>query len=376
MADRVVIVDVRRAAEALRPRDIKQMCGRAGRMHGQEEANVHVILGNDDLMSWKNKFEDNSSYETRSTLSDVSTFAFHAISQIVRGTIHNKETFLGWYDNTLDRFQKQSRSEEIPKYEDVAQELHDTGAAEYDSITGEIKAKPLGKICAAYYFSPYDVRDWFSNITALHKRDLLYHDVCQAWAIANTYMAQEWDSESIRSHTIDLCEAVLGRGLNIRKGTISRLLAVHCALMGRNPRVELPCFYSVKMDLPRIFAALRAMTKCCRRIWGDLGWFINNLEMRYQYGVPTRLTRLVALPGIGKTVAKQLNENFDISSEKDLVEKMDFIRDESSPGVKRALTNYKKSKSLPKNDDEDGGSEISYEVKESRRKRRGKDEYD
>jgi len=372
MADRVIIVDVRRAGSSLRPRDTKQMAGRAGRMHGQDEADVHIVLANDDAIIWKKKFSDDSSYETRSTLNDISTFAFHVISQVVRKIIYDKKSFLNWYDFTLDKFQRTSRGEKIPVYEDIAQELHDTGSAEFDPETGKIKAKPLGKICAAFYFSPYDVRDWFSNISTLHKKDLLFNDYCQAWAIANLYMAQEWDSEMVRSQATTLCENIIGRGLSIREGSISRLLAVHCALMGRNPRVELPCFYSVKSDMPRMFAAISAMCNCCRRMWGDMSGFVNALEMRYKYGVPTKLTRLVGISGIGKTVAKHLYEDFDITSEKDFVEKIDMIYSEGSPSVKRAITHYKKAK-LTEKKDEEGDSTVSYKGK--KRRSRGRDEF-
>jgi len=202
MADRVIIFDVRRAAESLRARDIKQMCGRAGRAHGQVgDANVHIVLTNEDAYIWKKKFEDDASYEVRSTLNNIETFAFHVISQVVRENITDKESFEYWYDRTLDKFQRIARKEPVPVYEDIAKELHETGSAEFNEETGTIKPRPLGKICAAFYFSPYDVRDWFNNITVLFKKDLLYNDVCQAWALSNVTSAKEWDSDIIKKHT-------------------------------------------------------------------------------------------------------------------------------------------------------------------------------
>jgi hypothetical protein len=371
VADRVIIVDVKRANEDLRARDILQMCGRVGRKHGNDAADAHFIVLNDDLQKWKNKIENPNSYEIRSNLNDVSTFVFHVINHIVKGIIKDEKTFYLWYNRTLDKFQREARGEPLPKYQDIALELHSIGSAEYNEETGEIKAKSLGKICAAYYFSPYDIRDWFRNICELHRRDLFFNDAAQAWALSNIYSATEWDSESIKTHTEHITEQLEMHRLPIMKGISARLLATDCVLNGRNPRCDLPIFYSVKNDLSRILTAWEAIGRISKKILGNIHFFIETLKLRHKYGVPTKYTKLISLPGIGKTTAKVLYDSYSIKTPAELNSKIDFVYENCSSGIKRSLTNYKK---YLESGSDLGKEKISYKESE-KRPREGKDEF-
>ena len=344
MADRVIIFDVRRANEQLKPRDVQQMMGRAGRMHSQDSADVHLVLSVGDMIRWKKILNDPASYEVRSNFNDVSVFAFHVISQIVRGSISDAATFSDWYDHTFDKFQRENRGEEVPSFVDIAKELHGTGAANFNEEAGTIEAKPLGKICSAYYFSPYDVRDWFVNINILHKKDLLWHDSCHAWALANINSAKEWENETLKSHALSVSEQIESRGLKIKNGVLARLIATNCVLFGRRPRFDLPVFYSVKNDMSRILMAISAICNVSKRIWGDLTDFVETLKTRCKYGVPSNLTKLVQMHGIGKSTASILYNDFDVKSEKELLERMESIKEDAPASIKRALTKYKKSK--------------------------------
>jgi len=370
LADRVIILDVRRANEELRPRDIQQMIGRAGRKHGGETADVHFVLQNMDVHRWKSKLDNPGSYEIRSNLNDVSIFAFHVISHIVRGLITDKESFYGWYDRTLDKFQRQSRGEESPKYEDVAKELHSTGSAEYNEETGKIKPKPLGKICAAYYFSPYDVRDWFKNICELHRRDLMFNDAAQAWALANIESAMEWDNDILRKNAESINDQILVNRLPVRKGITAKLLATDCALSGKRPRCDLPVFYSVKNDMARVLTAWEAIGKVSKRALGDITSFVETMQIRQKHGVPTRYTRLIKLPGIGKTTARTLCDSYDVQTPAELKAQFDFVYEHASSGVKRSLTNYKKHLEKTSSSKEE---KLSY--KSGKRTREGRDEF-
>jgi len=370
VADRVIVLDVRRANEQIKPRDVLQMCGRAGRMHSQEDADVHLVMCHDDMVRWKKLISDPSAYEIKSNFNDVSTFSFHVISQIVRGDIYDAESFASWYNLTLDRFQREKRGEKIPSFDEIAKELHETGSASYDEKSGKIEAKPLGKICAAYYFSPYDVRDWFTNINRLHKKDLLWNDSCHAWALSNIKSAQEWENDLIRSNCAGVTEQIESRGLKIRKGVLARLLATDCVLNGRRPRCDLPIFYSVKNDMSRILMAIEAICSVSVRIWGDLSEFIETLRLRNQYGIPGKLGKLVQLHGIGKATAVALYDGFEIKSEKDILERMDELKEDAPASIKRALTKYRKSKEI-----EPSKEKVKVSYRAHRRISRGADEY-
>lgn len=370
MADRVIIFDVRRANEQIKARDIQQMCGRCGRMHSQEEADVHLVMTADDMIRWQKILENPASYEIRSTLNDLPTFSFHVISQIVRGIVTNESTFKDWYDLTLDKFQRESRGEPIPDFKDIAEDLHKNGVAKYDEGTGIIEPKPLGKICATFYFSPYDVHDWFVNINELHRRDLLWNDSCQAWALSNIRSAKEFTNKRVVEICSNIIDQVQARRLDVWDGTEGHLLSYDCALRGRRPKCDLPIFFSIKHDLSRVMMAIESICNVSKRIWGNQEEFISTLKARAQYGVPSNLAKLVQINGIGKTTATTLFNDFDVASEKQLLEKEDLIRAEGAPSVKRALTKYLKSKDLS---EEKKKPKVSYRA--HRRISKGKDEY-
>jgi len=370
VADRVIVFDVRRANEQLKPRDIQQMLGRCGRMHGQEEADVHLIMTADDMIRWKKILENPDSYEIRSTLNDLPTFSFHVISQIVRGYVNNSDSFHKWYDLTLDKFQRENRGESIPNFEDIAYDLHKNGVAKYNEKTGIIEAKPLGKICAAYYFSPYDIRDWFVNINELHKRDLLWNDSCHAWVFSNIRSSKEFSNKRVVELCSNIIDQIQARRLDVWDGTEGRLLSYDCILRGKRPRCDLPIFFSIKHDISRVMMAIESICNVSKRIWGDQTKFIETLKARIQYGVPSNLAKLVQIKGIGKTTANILFNDFDIMSEEQLLEKEDLIRSEGAPSVKRALTKYLKTK---KNNEEKEKPKVSYRA--HRRISKGKDEY-
>jgi len=373
MADRVIIFDIRRANEQIKARDVLQMCGRAGRMHGQEEADVHLVMNTEDMIRWKKIIENPDSYEIRSTLNDLQTFSFHVISQIVRGSITNSDSFHEWYDLTLDKFQRDSRKEEIPNFEDIAKDLHKNGVAKYDEETGIIKAKPLGKICASFYFSPYDIHDWFMNINELHRRDLLWNDYCQAWAFSNIRSAKEFANKKVVELCCGISDQIQARRLAVWEGTESRLLAYDCLMRGKRPKCDLPIFFSIKHDISRVLMAIESICNVSKRLWGDQTEFIETLKARTSYGVPSNLTKLVRVKGIGKTTASILFNDFDITSESQMLEKQDLIREEGAPSTKRALTKYLKEKKNNENNEEIEKSKVSYRA--HRRISKGKDEY-
>jgi len=345
-------------------------CGRAGRMHGQEEADVHLIMNSGDVIRWKKILENASSYEIRSTLNDLQTFSFHIISQIVRGKVRDSNTFHDWYDLTLDKFQREKRGEEIPNFEDIAKDLHKNGVAKYDEETGIIQSKPLGKICAAFYFSPYDIHDWFVNINELYRRDLLWNDYCQAWAFSNIRSSKDFANKKVIELSSNIIDQVQSKRLTVWGGTESRLLAYDYLLRGRRPKCDLPIFFSIKHDISRVLMAIESICNVSKRLWGDQTEFIETLKARSTYGVPTNLAKLVRIKGIGKTTASILFDDFNITSEKQLLEKADLIRTNGAPSTKRALTKYLKDK---KNEGEVEKLGVSYRA--HRRISKGKDEY-
>ena len=341
MADRVVIVDVSRGNEDLRPRDIKQMFGRAGRVHGKKEyADVHVILSNQKTDEWREKIANESSYEVRSNLHDLKSLVFHAVAQVVRKTVVDESSFYSWYDKTLDAFQRKNREETLPDFRKVAKELHDTGTAFYDEKLNTISPLPLGRVCASYYFSPYDVRDWFVNIMTLSEKRLTNEDVCQEWLLTNIDSNVSWERKDIKELMEVTLDTITGYNLRLKPGVSSCLLAVKHILNGTKPHVELPEYAGLRGDIGRVLSAIRAIVNCSKKVIGNQNKLVDVLELRAKYGVPTRLVNLVSLPGVGKTTAKELFEQFDVSNKEEILKRLEMIRSEASSGVKRAITTF------------------------------------
>lgn len=348
MADRVVIVDVKRANEDLRPRDVKQMFGRAGRVHGQrEKADVHIIMPERDVDVWIEKLDDESSYEVRSNLHDPKVLVFHVVSQVVNGLIVDETSYYAWYDKTFDCFQRKTRGESTPLFENVMNELRELGAVSYDKDKKLVRPLPLGKVSASFYFSPYNVRDWFLNIIKLNDKRLLENDTCQAWCVANVDGYVGWERRDVKDVMLKTLDDLEGYSLPLKPGVEGAVLAAKHVLSGTRPTtVELPEYVMIKGDIGRITNALRAIVLCSKKVLrGDRSDFVETLGLRVKYGVPTRLVGLVRLPGIGKTSARELYEKFDVTDKSGLLNRLEIIRQEGSPGLKRAMTLYLKGES-------------------------------
>jgi replicative superfamily II helicase len=261
---------------------------------------------------------------------------FHLVSQVAAGDVTDERSFEAWYSRTLDKLQRERRGLKQTTFDESAQDLDKTGCAEYDKLKKTIKIKPLGRVCARYYFSPYDVRDWFMNISSLVKKGLLESDTCQEWMIANVSSASSWESDDVRKCCHPYTEAVTDYGLFMHHNISVRLLSVHHALSKTMPACELPELFSIKNDLPRMLAALKVICKCATKIWGNISWFIDKIELRFKYGVNTCLTDLVSLDGIGKSSARELYDKFEISNEAELRQRLDDVLERGSPALKRA----------------------------------------
>jgi len=340
LADTVVVVGVTRANEELRPRDIKQMFGRAGRQHGKPEADAYLVLPENARVPWSNALTSASSFEVRSRLGDEISFMFHFVSQVVSGAVTDQTSFDAWYGRTLDFCQRKTRNEKLTTYEEAAISLHQTSCADYNQQTKKIKPKPLGRVCARYYFSPLDVRDWFVNLSRLHNKSLLKNDTCQEWMIATITSAVNWESEDIKRCASPYQETVSDAGLYCRAGTSTRFLSVHHAMTGTRPNCELPELGAVRADLPRSLSAIGAICRCARNMWGDMTWLTEALELRFKYNVNMCLTNLVKMKGIGKSAARELYDKFEIENEVGLRNKLDDIKKRASPSTKRGVTRF------------------------------------
>jgi replicative superfamily II helicase len=371
VADRVIIVDVRRANTEVSVRDVKQMFGRAGRIHAEKHADVHIVLPHELMNVWQTKLNDPKEYEVLSHLNEAAALVFHTVVHVVKGTIKDEQSFGAWYQKTLDCLQRKNRGQAVPTFNAVASELHKTGCARYDEKTCVIEPRPLGRVCARFYFSPYDVHDWFVNLSDLIDKQLTKDDVCQAWALANVTSAVGWDSDAAQHEVASLREYLEAHKLRMRPGATSRTLAVNHVLSGTKPGFELPEFFTVREDLPRIVGAIGAICSCAKRVWGTQDELVSSLNLRVKYSVPTYLVPLVRLPGIGKTTARELYRTFDITNEKELIERAEMVYREGSPGVKRALTTYKKTP----NEEQQDAVNIQSSVKVESRRPVGTDEF-
>jgi len=343
MADRVIIFDVCRGPIELNAREIKQMSGRAGRKHGESEfSDVHIVLPMKRLNRWKEKMADQKSYEVNSQLSDPHSIAFHVVSRVVRKEIYDKDSFEKWYGKTFDYLQRCRRGLSLPTFEDMAVDLHKTGTCFYEPKDKTIKPRPLGRVCANFYFSPYDVHDWFINFCRLHEYGLLENDNAVEWAIANIRSAVGWESKDVKRAARDYLDILKSMRLPWKNGVTNQLWAVHCVLGRRKPRCELPLLYAVRADFPRVLQALRSIARCCVRLFGDIGHVLDTVQSRLDYGISGELTPLVKLPGIGKGSARELKDHFDIKNEKQMLEKIEFLRENGSSSLKHALTRYMK----------------------------------
>ena len=335
MADRVVIVDIRRGPCLVDKVDLAQMSGRAGRsLNGSgASAFVDIVVPENDEGTAENMLETMDSFSIASTFDVAERIAFHILPDISRGFVFDKPSAQDWMDKSFFCFMGRNKDDVFNALEILEREE----AIRY-SKDGHILVTLQGNIAASLYFHPCDIMAWRLNFEELFDRGIEDTDVGVAWALSSipSQMGRATASGDIRECVAEFRNIASGSGLKVLDGTDVIGSCWWWIIGGPSVRWLKSEAYSLRKDFGRIRVALEGLNGACS--W-DKKEFIDRLGVRISKRVPSEIAPLFEIEGISKEVAFGLY-NLGIGSLEELEEKMWRVDDSGDERLIRAVKKF------------------------------------
>lgn len=341
MADRIIVVGVRRGNERVPASEIHQMCGRAGRKHGGSTCKADLIVEEEEYEEIACEMEGDGSFNISSQFDSPESTAFHLLPEICRKEVRTIEDAEAWYSKSLGAFQ--GKNSRIDKSIDVLLK-----AEAIIKTSHGFMATKLGQIASKMYFHPLDVKDWKDNFGQVFEMGLECDDVAVAWALGGTSITRSSGDFGQHWYVVGECKSGLPLGLEMRDGTTITVTLWWSALSGIPVGKMRNHVMAMRDDFERIRGVLTSID-CEVTKWGMIDFFIE-LGRRIRRGIPSHLVELCNLPNISKSRAEYLYNMGvqDVSGVREFLSEMTEEVDESfaqalkdiANGVRRAV--YKK----------------------------------
>jgi hypothetical protein len=314
MADRIIIVGVKRGNERVPVSELFQMAGRGGRKHGGT-CEAHFVIEDDEYDNVVAEMEDNPDFTVLSTMDSPETLAFHLLPEICDSRVNTLEDAHGWYARSLGCYQGK-----IPKLDKALEMLVSTGAIE--NKLDDFIPTGCGKIASHFYFHPLDICDWRNNFNNIFEMGLECSDEAIAWALGSTSYTRISGDFGKYWHIVGELKDNLPLGLKLREGTTITATLWWSAIRGIPVGKMKNQVVGLRDNFSRIHAALLQLDEdVCH--WNRKDFF-NELLARVQKGIPQDLVELCRLPGITKGRAAYLCE-MGIHNATELKESLDNI---------------------------------------------------
>jgi len=289
MADRVVIVGLRRGGSLIKPSELRQMMGRAGREHG-EGAVVELVVDSSDEGVADDMLAEGAT-TVGSSLSDPDMLAMALMPEIHRGAVVDEDSARRWCSRSF--------CPDPP----VAAALELLREVQAVSGGGRMGPTPVGSCAARFYFHPADVHAWWGNFSEMFDLGLEGHEMAAAWALGNVPFDRIIGDLGDRRHLASECRERLPFGLDVMEGSLINVLGWWYLTGGPAPGPIRPACLERRRGFGRYAAALRALDRAAG--WG-MDDFFDELELRVKKGIGPDLVPLCRLSGISKARAKYL----------------------------------------------------------------------
>lgn len=331
MADRVIVVGVRRGKENLPISEITQMVGRAGRSHDNRSCRADIIVEEDAFDNLKASMESNENMIVRSSLNSVDELAFHILPEICDGGVRNIVDAEKWYSKSLGAFQGKK-----PKLEKVLNKLMESEAIKETPVG--FMATDLGLISSRLYFHPGDVRAWRDNFSTIFRMGLEHDDLAVAWALGSVPCTRASGDFDKYWYVVGECKGNMPLGLEIAEGTSITITLWWSAIGGPAVGKMRNQMLGMRDNFGRIYHALVGIDQNMAH-W-EMKDFFDDLLVRIRRGIPSTLSDLCKLPGITKNRAAYLYNMGvrDADGIKDVINSLDDI-DEGFIQTLRSIAN-------------------------------------
>jgi len=335
-ARNVISVGVHRGLTEIDELDLIQMAGRAGRPQYDDEGDVYFLVPKQEMSKWKSVIENPK--DIISGLKRIDALAFHILGAIHVGDIYKSEDSFEWYKRSLAHLQSSEFTAE--DLEEVLDSLLQRDMVTHSS-DDKLILTGLGKVSVFFYFSPYDVYEWYSNFKKIMEIDVsaLNNDYLISWAMASIPSNDPGFSRKniIDGNLASWISFLKQGGIDITQSTVNlgnvlpSIMAFHNCLTGVESTKEplvIALARSIRQDIGRSTNAVSLIDSMFAR-WSrkdpNVTNFFDALELRTKYGVDYKLLDLVRIPNIGSKRAVRLYNagyknvsDLDIASMEDL----------------------------------------------------------
>jgi hypothetical protein len=328
MADVVIVVGTKRGKEHVSPIDVKQMIGRAGRKHGGETAQAHVIVEDDRIDEIKEELEQGKNMEVKSSFGVVENVFFHLMPEISAGRITSLELAEKWFERSLASHQ--GKKIEFLK---VFKKMEEIGAIRQIMPGQGIVATRVGKVASDYYFHPADVQAWKDNFTTLFNMGIENDTASIAWALGTRPHATSVGDFGDHRFVIEECKSAIPLGIAVQPGMVIQVVLWWCAMGGPPTGKMRNQMIALKEDIGRIKRVLDKLNDIC-------GWerdsYFDDMEIMIRKGIGFNLLDLCKLPGITKGRADFLY-NMGVRDASGVADVLNDIKDDIDEPFAEAL---------------------------------------
>ncbi len=294
----VVMCGTARGTNPVKPTEIQQCLGRAGRPGYFPDGYAYVVVLHSEEKEWFQKIR--TLPVVRSQLEGTSCLRFHVVSLIDRKRARTPEGLVRWQRRSLMAIQGKPLSEQTALA--LFRELEHSGIVRKKG--GGYTNTMVGKVASRLYFDPMAVMDWTRNWEDLSDRKLWMEDIAVAWAIGRSchfdgnYVASE-NRPYAESVEFELQQAGLDPG-----PWLPSIAAVRAGMK----EVKLPglasIYNNIKGDIWRMMSGWRWLME---RRDADLPEnYFERLSTRVSYQVDWDMADLCRVPAIGAVRAKKL----------------------------------------------------------------------
>lgn len=290
MADRVVIVGLRRGGSLIKASELRQMMGRAGREHG-EGAVVELIVDSSDEGAVDEMLGDGATM-VESSLSNPDMLAMALMPEIDRGKVFDRASAEEWCSRSF------CPSPPVGGALELLREVQAVAQKE-----GRMEATPVGSCAAKLYFHPADVHAWWRNFSEVFELGLEGHEMAPAWALGNIPFDRVVGDLGKRRGLATECRERLPFGLDVMEGSLINVLSWWYLTGGPSPGAIRPACLERRRGFGRHRAALDLLNRAAG--WG-MEDFFDELELRVRKGITPDLVPLCRHEGISKARASYL----------------------------------------------------------------------
>ncbi len=301
-----IVVGDKRGVETVESLELAQMCGRAGRFGMYDRGDAYLINCSVD-----------PNFKIESQLKKV--LAFHIVAEISNKTFDTMAGAVLWLKKSFFFATASHISHPNGSGQKQLSGTHIAGCfrnlVEWECIKekspGVYEVTPLGRIARDLYLDPQDIYTWQENFKKVEEKDLWDNPAALTWAIASDMKtcSMSYVPQQLKPLTREF-RGTFGTHLKVTNEAIIAVLFYRLirenydSYMHRNLDVATAPYLQLFLrDSGRIFSALERISTLNR--W-DRESDMVVLKARIVHGVGEELVELVAIPGVGGTIATQL----------------------------------------------------------------------